>query len=84
VSFNVYPNPSRSLVTVAFSALERDVRFDVKVIDMYGQVLMRKSGVTIAGLNTLQLNLAGYTSGIYMVTITKNNHTSTEKIFKGN
>jgi hypothetical protein len=84
VSFNVYPNPSRSLVTVAFSALERDVRFDVKVIDMYGQVLMRKSGVTIAGLNTLQLNLAGYTSGIYMVTLTKNDHTSTEKIFKGN
>ena len=68
-SFGVYPNPVRDQATVVFEAEVNNQKFEIKVIDMYGKVLMTKQGTALAGANTVQLTLGKYAKGIYMVNV---------------
>ena len=83
-SFRAYPNPVQDLATVVFDATVKDMRYELRVVDIYGQVLVAKKGVTNAGVNTVQIHLGKYAKGIYMVNLITKNRIRSTKLFKSN
>jgi large repetitive protein len=82
--FGVYPNPVHDQATVIFEGEVNHQKYELKVIDMYGKVLMAKQGTAAAGANTLQLSLGKYAKGMYIVNLITGNKTRTIKLVKGN
>ncbi|HTE29302.1 MAG TPA: zinc-dependent metalloprotease family protein [Chryseolinea sp.] len=83
-SFRAYPNPVQDLATVVFNAEKKDAQYELRVIDIYGQVLIAKKGMTNPGVNTMQIRLGRYAKGIYMVTLVMDNKIRSQKLFKSN
>ncbi len=64
---SVYPNPAKSNATLSFNA---DGKYTINISDVSGKILQTKTGVTFKGINTIQLDVSKYASGLYLVTIT--------------
>ena len=81
-SFNVYPNPVENLAWVDLNLTgSEEVRLDV--VNLLGQRIMSQDmGTMSAGNSRLQLDLAGVQSGIYLVTLTAGDTTSTLRVTK--
>ncbi len=62
----LYPNPATSVVNVLVGAPGRD-RVTVVVLDVTGRVMSQQLFAVEAGSNTIPVNVAGLTSGMYMV-----------------
>ncbi|HTE33042.1 MAG TPA: T9SS type A sorting domain-containing protein [Chryseolinea sp.] len=83
-SFGVYPNPVHDQATVVFEGAERNQKYEIKVVDIYGKVLLTRQGTAVVGANTVQLTLGKYAKGIYMVNLITGDQSRTIKLLKGN
>ena len=81
-TFNVYPNPVENVAWVDLSlAGNEEVRLDV--VNLLGQRVMSQDlGTMSAGNNRMQLDLGGVQSGIYLVTLTAGDTTTTLRVTK--
>lgn len=81
-TFNVYPNPVENVAWLDLSlAGNEEVRIDV--VNLLGQrVMSQDMGTMSAGNSRLQLDLAGVESGVYLVTLTAGDTTSTMRVSK--
>jgi len=81
-SFNVYPNPVENVAWIDLNlAGNQEVRLDV--VNLLGQRIMSQDmGTMSAGNSRMQLDLAGVESGIYLVTLTAGETTSTMRVTK--
>ncbi len=68
LQLNAYPNPVKDKISYAFVA-EKESEYVVKVTDMSGRELIKHYGHARVGVNGDDLNLTGYTSGIYMLVL---------------
>ncbi len=80
---NVYPNPVSSEVSAVFKS-EKIQPYSVSVYNVFGQLLLNKTGSAVNGLNKITLPLVSLTNGTYVVKITLSNSTKTHKIVKTN
>ncbi len=80
---NIYPNPAYSNVSAVFKS-EKIQPYSVSVYNVFGQLLLNKTGRAVNGLNKITLPLESLTNGTYMVKITLSNSTKTHKIVKTN
>ena len=78
---NVYPNPARNSVSAVFKS-EKVQPYSVSLYNVFGQLLINKTGRAVMGLNKIILPLEALTNGTYMVKITLNNSTKVHKIIK--
>jgi Secretion system C-terminal sorting domain len=77
--FNVFPNPASGKATVVFSSVKGGT-YDLKLVNMLGQNVVRQGGKTTTGLTTKELNLQGVAAGIYSVVLQKDNSVYTAKL----
>jgi len=70
---SVYPNPAVSAVTVAFTSAVGG-KYTVQLTDLTGKEIQRISGVSSAGINTVQLNVQQYAKGTYLITLIDEEH----------
>jgi hypothetical protein len=77
---SIFPNPSTGLVKATFETkTSADVK--VEVYNLIGQnVKTMNFGKTAAGIYELPLNLSGLNAGVYLISITAGNSTSTQKL----
>lgn len=68
LQLNGYPNPAHDKINFAFVA-DKESQYSVKVTDMAGRELIKHFGVANDRINGDELNLAGFTSGIYMLVV---------------
>ncbi len=73
--FNFFPNPFENIFRIQYAALER---YDLYIRNIEGKEMVRKFKKT----GNLELNLSGFNSGIYFLTIISNNTKKTHKIVK--
>ena len=71
--FSVYPNPASEVININSTKMLNAV---ITISDLTGKVVKTS---TINGL-TASVNTSGLNSGIYYVTITEGNSTSTQKV----
>jgi len=62
----VYPNPASTKLTVTFS-YDKEEAYTLRVTDLTGRVVYSETGTTENGDNTLVLNTANYSNGLYIL-----------------
>ncbi len=79
ISINVYPNPAvdRAVLELGLSS-EQDVA--VVIMDALGRVVYENTQIRAAGMNTLELDLSTYTSGIYMINVSTDQGVEIRKV----
>jgi len=65
-SFVLYPNPNTGVFHMEF-VTDASIDIDIKVVDMYGKVILREHSRTHTGENRLSLDLGEVASGLYFV-----------------
>lgn len=78
---NVYPNPASDDISVVFKA-KNSQNYKVSVHSIFGQLMYATDGKAISGLNKTVINLKAFAKGTYIVTITIDNQTKTDKVVK--
>lgn len=80
VSFDVYPNPTNSDATIAFS-LVKDQNVVVEVYNTLGQdVYTQNAGTMGSGEHLITIPGNGLKSGVYFIKVTTDNATSIQKL----
>ncbi|MES2836569.1 MAG: T9SS type A sorting domain-containing protein [Bacteroidota bacterium] len=82
-TFYIFPNPARTEAKVVFTAASAGVAI-VKVKNAVGQEVILNKVETVVGENTCNLNLNGFATGVYMVSVTMNEETQTGKLVVNN
>ena len=67
-SITAYPNPTSGLATLAFTS-GSETKYDVKVVDVVGRVMVEKNINAIEGFNLVELNLETVAKGIYFISV---------------
>ncbi|MBL0912293.1 MAG: T9SS type A sorting domain-containing protein [Bacteroidia bacterium] len=71
----IFPNPTTGQLNIS---LDTDLDAQVDVFDLFGKKI--QSRTIAAGTRTLQIDLSGYTKGMYLIHVTKGTETSTHKV----
>lgn len=77
-SVALYPNPSNGNATALFSTAITGAPVEFSVWDILGNKV--QNVVIPAESNLMQYDITGLSSGVYMVTVTVNGHTSSQKL----
>jgi len=78
-SLSIYPNPSKGHFTIQVNGLVDD-KVKIEVADISGKVVYSESHKYSIGLNKITVDVNHLASGIYHVSIIKNNHSLTKKL----
>jgi len=78
---NVYPVPATNFVNVAFVS-PNNTTTTLTITDLTGRVMTTNRVEAQQGINTVNINLNGYTAGMYMVTISTENAIATTRFIK--
>ncbi|MBV9960978.1 MAG: T9SS type A sorting domain-containing protein [Parafilimonas sp.] len=70
-TISVYPNPAKTTATILFNA---DGKYTITVTDVSGKILQTKTAFASKEINSVQLDVSKYASGLYYITI--NNETN--------
>lgn len=79
VGTQIFPNPASEFATISVSS-HNNVTAEVTVVNMVGQVVKTIPVELVNGDNNIELNLAGMTKGIYMVTVNSGSFKATRKL----
>ena len=75
IAFNVYPNPSNSVINVACLSFTKNPT-TLEITNTLGQVILSK---TLTNNNT-QINISDFVEGIYYITLKTDNKKTTQKL----
>ena len=78
-NLNVYPNPSSDIFNMSFVS-EEVQDLSVRVVNMLGEVIYTEGLEKFVGEYTKQINLKGYTKGVYFLEIVTNQGVVNKKI----
>lgn len=81
-TFSMYPNPATNQVFMSWKNFESNVA--ITLFNSLGQRLINLSEKELGGKNSSSLDVSGYASGIYFITIKAGNHVETKKLIIGN
>lgn len=81
-SFSMYPNPATSEVFMSWKDVESNVA--ITLFNSLGQRLQELSETELKGKTSSRLDVSGYATGIYFITIKAGNHVETKKLIIGN
>ena len=76
---SVYPNPATRQTTVTFESKDAG-RYELRLIDVFGRVVMKESAESVAGENNVQVDLSNVPGGLYTVALTAKDRVSNKKI----
>ena len=78
-SFNVYPNPNNGNFTIEFNA-ESATNYNLKLVDVIGQVIVNNDIHSEVGDNQYKLNLDNIAKGVYLLILQNSEGTLQKKI----
>ena len=73
-----YPNPFNPSTTISFDTPKAGV-YKITVYNAAGQKVTEISGVATVGTNTVELNLSGNSSGVYLYRLEAEGYSATRK-----
>lgn len=71
-SFSIFPNPASSVVTVS---LDTEIE-EIKLVDATGRIVHQQQ----AGAKSVQMDISGFPTGLYLVLLATQNETTTRKL----
>lgn len=80
VSFGLYPNPATTEVQISLPQLTSAESWDIEVYDINGKRVLRTN--TFANETLHSIDVRSLNSGVYLIKVSNNQHTSTQKLIK--
>jgi len=77
-SFGIYPNPASDLLNVTFEASNAD--YTVALVDLQGRVMTTANYSALNGSQTIEIPVADYAKGSYIVTVTSNGVSTSKSV----
>lgn len=81
ISCLVYPNPNQGIYNIQYTALQPET-IHIRLYNTSGNELWNESWQTSSGVNTRQISLSAYPSGIYLTHITSSSGSALVRIIK--
>ncbi len=80
IALSVFPNPSQGVVKLN---IEADLfnTAELKVIDVMGKVVYEQSNISVVGSFATEIDLTGYSQGVYFITVSGDDKQVSKKIF---
>lgn len=75
----LYPNPAADIANVAISSSE-SANGTMTITNLMGQMVYTENVALNEGENTIRVNTSNFNAGVYMISITTNKGTSTQKL----
>ena len=75
-NLTVYPNPSNGMVNVEFISDVQE-KGSLKIVDIIGHVLITQNITLRNGANNFNMDLLGFTNGVYLVVLESASHPTT-------
>ena len=69
----VFPNPANKLATVIFNT-NKSGKYALELTDVSGKLLKKITGESIAGENSIAIDVSRYPRGMYLVVLTNDEH----------
>jgi hypothetical protein len=79
LQFVAYPNPASEQIKVAFHS-HINAQTAIEMYDLSGKLLQSFNKTSIAGYNEMELNVANFTNGLYIIKVTNGETTGHSKI----
>jgi len=79
INFNVYPNPNNGIFMISYSSNQNEKTI-IQVRDLMGRMVFDESLNMISGLNKMDLNLRGLSSGMYFIELNTSGNHLTQKL----
>ncbi|MBC7411103.1 MAG: T9SS type A sorting domain-containing protein [Bacteroidia bacterium] len=79
INFVAYPNPTMDVVTIAIAGITSQTVV-CEVLNSFGQVVYTNKIKNVSGVEKLNVNLANYASGSYMIRVTSNDNVTVKRI----
>lgn len=79
ITFNVYPNPTNSLLNVDFNILQEE-NLDIILLDVAGRIIEQLRLPAIKGSNSIIMDINGVQSGFYLLRLQTANNTVVHKV----
>lgn len=81
VEYYIYPNPSRKNedLSILIKTLERHELFEIKLYDALGKEIFYDRIIAKRGMNLYNLNLDWFNTGVYVISIQRNNCTTNQR-----
>jgi hypothetical protein len=77
--YTMYPNPAKNVLNLSFAVTEQS-DISVRIATLTGQIVYHEDINRFSGNYMKALDTSNYPSGVYLVTITNNKSTITEKL----
>jgi hypothetical protein len=77
-SFVIYPNPASDILNVTFEASNAD--YTVALVDLQGRVMTTANYSALNGSQTIEVPVAAYAKGSYIVTVTSNGVSTSKNV----
>jgi hypothetical protein len=75
----LYPNPASDQVTVLFNA-DKEASYTLRIADMLGRIILTQNGSAIAGNNQIEINLATFAKGVYIIILDSGDNTQKSRL----
>jgi hypothetical protein len=79
LAFEVYPNPAKGIVNIAFNAKNIGGKVQVQILDITGKIVL-ENNFTAGKMINKKLNVSNLSSGMYFVRTIQNSQMQTKKL----
>jgi len=76
----IYPNPVKGMINISLIDIRND-KISVELINNTGKLLLNQEYILDNNNQNIKLNLTEFSSGIYILRLTSNNFSKTQKIY---
>ncbi|NNV54358.1 carboxylesterase family protein [Limnovirga soli] len=66
-SFYIIPNPAQQITNLYFNSSVAGNKFQISITNASGVIVGKLDGIVVTGVNSLQLDMGNYISGVYMI-----------------
>ncbi len=78
---SIYPNPTNDISYLSFNS-ENVTKYEMTLMNLEGQVIEKVTGLSHEGINTININMATLSQGIYVVKLTMNDFIKNLQLIK--
>jgi hypothetical protein len=81
-TFNIYPNPAKSIAMIQLNMPERELSMSLNILDAAGRVIMSRAYEGVDKKATIEVDVADLPAGVYQLLLNGNKFSTSARLTK--
>jgi hypothetical protein len=81
-TFNIYPNPAKSIAMIQLNMPERELSMSLNILDAAGKVIMSRTYEGVDKKTTIEVDIADLPAGVYQMLLNGNKFSTAARLTK--